>query len=122
MYFSLVPIFLFGCQSSQFSSEHKAQGLSLKNPEKRVLCDQYVCANAEGISHALTVKYLGQQQANKVFSQGDFDKTQFTFENGIFCDTKTQTCHVDRYFNGNGQRSDVVDKYTQALFGQSKKQ
>ena len=111
-------MFLLGCQAGQIEQKAPIQGIDLKQPEAKVLCDQYVCANAEGISKPLTQKYLGQAQADRVFSQGQFDQTQFTFANGIFCDTKTQTCHVDRYFDGQGNRSAVAPNYTQALFGQ----
>lgn len=102
---------LLGCQSVP------ADLSSLKQPEAKTLCDQYVCANSEGISKALTQKYLGQAQANQVFSQGEFDHTQFTFANGVFCDTKMQSCYVDRYFDADGKRSAVAPKYTKALFG-----
>ena len=117
-YLLFMPIVLIGCQMTQMNSKQSIQNLDLKQPEAQVLCDQYVCANTEGVSKELTQKYLGQVQADKVFSQGQFDHTQFTFANGIFCDTQTQKCHVDRYFNGDGKRSDVAENYTQALFGQ----
>lgn len=117
-YLLFMPIFLMGCQATQISSKQLIQGIDLKQPTPQVLCDQYVCANAEGVSKELTQKYLGQVQADKVFLQGEFDHTQFTFANGIFCDTQTRKCHVDRYFNGDGKRSDVAENYTKALFGQ----
>ena len=89
---------------------------ALKTPVKGVVCDKYVCADKTGISKALTAKYLGKSKAQKAFSQGSFDTTQFTFANGVFCDTKTQLCHVDRYYDGNGKHSAVEPKTTQLLF------
>lgn len=91
---------------------------SLKSPEKNVLCDKYVCVSAkEGVSVALTKKYLGDKRAKAIEQDGDFDKTAMTFTNGVFCDIKEQKCHMDRYFEADGKRSAVSKEYTQKLFG-----
>ncbi|CAB3801636.1 hypothetical protein LMG28688_05398 [Paraburkholderia caffeinitolerans] len=91
---------------------------TLRSPERGVLCDRYFCADDQGISRALTEKYLGQRAARKVFSQGDFDLTEFTFANGIFCDVKERLCRQDRYYGADGRRSGAVSgKYTGLLFG-----
>ncbi|GEA69854.1 hypothetical protein PA3_40120 [Acinetobacter pittii] len=82
---------------------------SLVSPKKGVICDQYICVNNKGVSKSLTAQYLGTQKANKVFSQGDFDHSAFTFSNGVFCDTNTKRCHVDRYFD-NGHRRALLHK------------
>ncbi|MDR3096845.1 MAG: YcgJ family protein [Paraburkholderia sp.] len=93
---------------------------ALRSPERGVLCDRYFCASDEGISRALTVKYLGRRAAAKVFSQGDFDLTEFTFTNGIFCDVKERLCRQDRYYGADGKRTGAVSgKYTELLFGNS---
>lgn len=89
----------------------------LKNPVAGVLCDKYICADKTGVSKTLTAKYLGKRQAKKVFSQGEFDTSAFTFANGVFCDTKTKLCHVDRYFYVGNKRSAVEPKATKQLFG-----
>ena len=117
-YLFCLPVLLIGCQATPMNPQQPIQGIDLKQPEAKTVCDQYICANSAGLSKELTQKYLGLDQANKVFSQGQFSHTQFTFANGIFCDTEAQKCYVDRYFNGNGQRSAVAENYTQALFGQ----
>ena len=117
-YLVYIPMFLWGCQTGQTQPQNPIQGIDLKQPEAKVLCDQYICANAEGLSKVLTEKYLGQAQAERVFSQAQLNQTQFTFANGIFCDTQAKRCHVDRYFDANGKRSAVAPNYTQALFGQ----
>ncbi|MDA3309526.1 YcgJ family protein [Pseudomonas aeruginosa] len=88
---------------------------SLVSPKKGVICDQYICVNNKGVSKSLTAQYLGTQKANKVFSQGDFDHSAFTFSNGVFFDTNTKRCHIDRYFD-NGHRSKVNQKITDQLF------
>lgn len=92
--------------------------LDLEHPERNVLCDQYFCANAQGVSQALTEKYLGEGQANRVFSQGAFNLSQFTFANGVFCDTREQMCYADRYFDSDGKRSQKALNYSKALFAQ----
>lgn len=89
----------------------------LISPEPNVLCDRYICVDSiVGVSVSLTEKYLGKKQANRLLSQGSFDKTAFTFDNGIFCDIKDRKCYVNRYFNGKGQRSKVCQQYTEKLF------
>ena len=111
-------IFLFSLAAlmSAFTvSAHAGQPATLRSPEAGVLCDRYMCANDKGVSRSLTEKYLGKKAATRVFSQGDFDPTEFTFANGIFCDVKERLCRKDRYFE-NGQRSAVSRKYTHLLF------
>lgn len=93
---------------------------ALRQPEPGVLCDRHVCADAQGVSRALTEKHLGKKRAaNKMFDMSDIDLTEFTFANGIFCDTKERLCRVHRYYGANGKRSGAVsEKYTKMLFGQ----
>lgn len=98
---------------------HAKQLTSLRSPAPGVLCDRYLCANGkEGVSHELTEKHLGKKAAIKLYSQGDFDPTEFTFANGIFCDVKERLCRQDRYYGADGKRTGVVSKnYTRLLFG-----
>lgn len=93
--------------------------VTIQSPASGVLCDRYVCANDKGISRELTEKYLGREAAaNKMFGREDVDLTEFTFANGIFCDTKERLCREDRYYGANGQRNGTVSKkYTGLLFG-----
>ncbi|MNR85127.1 Fels-1 Prophage Protein-like protein [compost metagenome] len=106
-----IPFFICGTASFAKTAQ------MLKNPVAGVLCDKYICADKNGVSKSLTAKYLGQRQAKKVFSQGEFDTSAFTFANGVFCDTKTKLCHVDRYFDTGSKRSAVDTKTTKKLFG-----
>ncbi|MDQ8953049.1 YcgJ family protein [Acinetobacter rudis] len=110
-----IPL-MFTCVALLCSANSFAKTTPLKSPTAGVVCDQYICADKKGVSKTLTTKYLGKKQANKAFSQGEFDTTQFTFANGVFCDTKTQLCHVDRYFEANNQRSAIDPKTTKLLF------
>ncbi|CAB3773880.1 YcgJ family protein [Paraburkholderia humisilvae] len=83
-----------------------------------VLCDRYFCATDEGISLDLTKRYLGKRAATKLFSQGEFDVTEFTFANGIFCDVKERLCRENRYYGENGKHNGAVsERYTELLFG-----
>ncbi|WP_220094859.1 YcgJ family protein [Paraburkholderia hayleyella] len=92
---------------------------ALYAPAPGVLCDRYLCASrAGGVSRELTEKYLGKKAAARLYSQGDFDPTGFTFANGIFCDVKERLCRSDRYYGEDGKRSGTISrKYTKLLFG-----
>lgn len=89
---------------------------ALKNPAKGVLCDMYLCTDQNGVSTSLTLKYLGKKREAALSAQGAFDKSAFTFSNGVFCDTKEKQCHTDRYFDKDGKRSPVAVKENQLLF------
>ncbi|MCX5493341.1 YcgJ family protein [Kaistia dalseonensis] len=93
-----------------------ASGKILQSPQAGVLCDPYMCADANGVSKRLTETFLGKAVATKLFSQGAFDTSEFTFANGVFCDVKERACHKDRYFDANGKRSPVDAQATAQLF------
>ncbi|WP_436883485.1 YcgJ family protein [Enterobacter asburiae] len=91
----------------------------LRSLAKGVVCDSYFCADATGISDVLTTKYLGAKKGQQLAAQGGFDRTAFTFANGIYCDTKEKVCRKDRYFGADGKPSGKIDsKTTQWLFAQ----
>lgn len=90
----------------------------VRSPAPGVLCDPYMCANDKGISRSLTERHIGRRAAARLFSQGDFSRTEFTFANGVFCDVNGRICRMNRYFDANGKRSGAVSKkYTALLFG-----
>ncbi|HHS9578491.1 TPA: YcgJ family protein [Raoultella planticola] len=95
------------------------QPVSLYSPEAQVLCDKYICATAtDGVSHAMTEKYLGKEAAKRLSSQGKFDPSSFTFADGTFCDIKEKLCREDRYYGAEGKHSGAIStKYTRLLFG-----
>ncbi|KAB2684185.1 YcgJ family protein [Brucella tritici] len=110
----LLAVSACGISSHAFAD----QASVLNTPANGVLCDQYFCADEYGISNGLTAQYLGQSAADKLASQGDFDRTKFTFSNGIFCDVSERRCREDRYTDPKtGKRSRVSLKYTADLFG-----
>lgn len=74
-----------------------------------------MCADANGVSKRLTETFLGESVATKLFSQGAFDTSEFTFVNGLFCNVKERACRTDRYFDVNGQRSSVDVEETARL-------
>lgn len=87
-------------------------------PAPGVVCDHNFCADEKGISFGLTESYLDKDAAAKLLSQGDFNLTEFSFANGIFCDVKERLCREDRYFGADGKHSGAVsEKYTAMLFG-----
>ncbi|ECI4012058.1 hypothetical protein DN310_22780 [Salmonella enterica subsp. salamae] len=97
---------------------NQTESAAIYSPERGVLCDQYFCADSGGISFALTKHYAGSAQLKKLKFMRDFDRTAFTFSNGIFCDVKERLCRQDRYFGNDGKRSGVVNHYfTKILFG-----
>ena len=100
--------------SSAVASSAKS---ALSNPETGVVCDKFICADKDGVSIDLTKKHLGEAAAKAVQSQGEFDVTEFTYANGVFCDTNAQACYVDRYFDADGKHSAVDADITAQLFG-----
>ncbi len=89
---------------------------SVRSPAPGVLCDRYICANDKGISRELTAQYVSKKAAAKL--QGEFDLTEFTFANGVFCDVKERLCRENRYYGADGKHSGAASKkYTALLFG-----
>jgi hypothetical protein len=86
----------------------------LNSPKQGVLCDQYVCADKNGVSPSLTGNYLDQTRA--IVNDNHTDESQFTFSDGTFCDTNEQICYQDRYFNSDGSRGAINQYATQRLF------
>lgn len=98
------------CSLAKAASHNK-----LTNPAVGVVCDAYVCADATGISDSLTTTYLGAKKGKQLAAQGEFDRTAFTFANGVHCDTKEKVCRKDRYFGADGKPSGAIDKTTTEL-------
>jgi hypothetical protein len=86
---------------------------SVTTPEAGVICDKKAnfCADATGISVALTKMYLGDKAEKKLMDMGSFDMSEFVLTNGVRCDTKTQKCTVSKI----NQTVDAA--HTKALFG-----
>ena len=90
------------------------------SPMAGVLCDKKsgFCADAEGISVALTKEYLGANAEKKLMDRirkepgvQDYDTTTFTLINGVSCDCNARKCKVSKY-------DDKLDAaHTRALFG-----
>ncbi|MEH4266063.1 YcgJ family protein [Klebsiella aerogenes] len=110
---ALVLVIGVGLSLSAGAAEHNR----LTNPAPGVVCDVYICADATGISHSLTTTYLGAKKGQQLAAQGAFDRTAFTFSNGIYCDIKEKICRKDRYFGADGKPSGAIDTTaTQLLF------
>ena len=84
----------------------------LRFPAAGVICDAYFCADAVGISDRLTRRYLGEKKGRQLAAQGRFDRTAFTFDNGIFCSVRARECRKNRYFGAEGKRTGALDRIT----------
>lgn len=92
------------------------------SPASGVLCDNAMCADEQGLTVALTTKYIGQTQGEKLAAAGQFDTMDFTFSGGLFCDTSERLCRDDRYFGADGKRGGKVNPhFTTLLFGETDK-
>lgn len=97
---------------------HAETTKSLLFPATGVVCDAYVCADAQGLSTPLTARYLGKKQSRKLEALGEFDRTSFVLANGVYCDTREKVCRKDRYYGAEGRPSGSVDEVTtRQLFG-----
>ena len=120
--FSMISSKLAACVAMLFlvsvDAVEAGQATHVSSPRHGVLCDRYMCADDKGVSRELTARYLGEKAAAKLFSQGKFDLTEFTFANGIFCDVKERLCREDRFYGTDGKHSGALSKkYTALLFG-----
>lgn len=110
-----VLVFIFCGMSLQSRADDR---LPLLNPAPGVVCDAYFCADADGVSDRLTLKYMGEKQAKALRDAGHFDHRAFTFLNGIYCDTREKVCRQNRYYNTDGKPAGAVESVTtQMLFG-----
>ncbi|ECB7137485.1 hypothetical protein E1A04_23680 [Salmonella enterica subsp. enterica serovar Virchow] len=115
----IITMLLFVFAGSASVPAGAAEHNLLSTPASGVVCDWYFCADATGISDALTTKYLGAKKGKQLAAQGEFDRQTFTFANGIYCDAREKTCRKDRYFGADGKPSGKIDgKTTQWLFAQ----
>lgn len=70
------------------------------------------------ISVRLTARYIGERQAKNLEILGRADLMAFTFDGGVFCDTREKLCRDDKYFGTDGKRSGKINNhFTEILFG-----
>ncbi|CAI1965990.1 YcgJ family protein [Serratia marcescens] len=87
-------------------------------PQQGEVCDRvsHFCADKQGISMGLTELHLGKSALDKLQqSMGDgvgVHLDSYTLSNGVYCESKTQTCYSDRFKT----RKDATA--TEKLFGQ----
>ena len=112
----LMLLSIVACCTPALANANKHNTLS--NPVPGVVCDTYFCVDASGISDPLTTRYLGEKKGKELIAQGAFDRSTFTFANGVYCDTKEKVCRKDRYFGADGKPSGAIDDTTTRwLFG-----
>jgi hypothetical protein len=114
-----LPLVVFLCVASPLAMSAQLKG-AVYSPKPGIVCDKKAqfCADAAGISLALTKEYLGAKAEATVLSRikdaggpANYDLTWFGFSNGVDCKTKQKVCHVSKH-------SDKVDAaHTNALFG-----
>lgn len=92
-------------------------------PQPGVICDLVAryCVDKNGLSLSLTQFYLGhdaQQHLRDVLGNEEaVNLHEFTFSNGVHCDTTEQQCYQDRYYPRTPEKREI--SITDYLFGQS---
>lgn len=87
-------------------------------PQQGEVCDRvsHFCADRQGISMGLTELHLGKSAQGKLQqAMGDgvgVHMDSYTLSNGVYCESKTQTCYSDRFKT----RKEVTA--TENLYGQ----
>lgn len=113
-----LSLLLFTTVSLLSASVVAASHSPLVSPAPGVLCDTWFCADADGVSDVLTEEYRGKTKARHLEAQGEFDRTAFTFANGVHCDVKEKMCRKNRYYGADGKPSGAPDATTtRQLFG-----
>ncbi|EOT1929366.1 YcgJ family protein [Serratia marcescens] len=107
-----INILLLAASLGLASFVGKASEHTLHFPAAGVVCDAYFCADNAGVSDKLTIRYLGEKKGRQLVAQGRFDRTAFTFDNGIFCSVRARECRKDRYFDADGKHSATLDQVT----------
>lgn len=88
-------------------------------PQQGEVCDRvsHFCADRQGISMGLTELHLGKSALDKLQqAMGDgigVHLDSYTLSNGVYCESKTQTCYSDRF------KTRKDSSATENLFGQS---
>ncbi|MEY0952136.1 YcgJ family protein [Providencia manganoxydans] len=92
-------------------------------PQPGVICDPIAkyCVDKQGLSLPLTQLYLGidalQHLRDMLGNEDKVNKHEFTFSNGVHCDTTKKQCYRDRYYPRTLDKQEIP--LTQYLFGQS---
>lgn len=92
----------------------------ISSPGRGVVCDKKAgfCVDHHGIAMGLTGLYLGRTAEEKLKNtlSGDVNLSEYTFSNGVHCDSKEMQCYKDRYYPRTPDKRD--HKMTQQIFGQ----
>ena len=92
-------------------------------PQSGVVCDRGAgyCADKHGLSLPLTQRYLGaaaRRHLQVAFGNGQqVNFQEFTFSNGVHCDTTQQQCFQDRYYPRTPDKRETA--LTHYLFGEN---
>ncbi|KNC92272.1 YcgJ family protein [Trabulsiella odontotermitis] len=92
-------------------------------PTGGVVCDKKAgfCVDDEGISMGMTSKYLGEQVYNRLDKEmgykGDVNMGEYTFSNGVHCDSEAKQCYKDRFYPRTPDKKE--NTLTQQIFGKA---
>lgn len=90
------------------------------SPSRGVVCDtkSNFCVDSQGISMNLTTQYLGhrkQKKLAKMIGDGiDVNLWEYTFSNGVYCDSHEKKCYSDRFYPRSEDKHE--SKWTTEIF------
>ncbi|MCW2457659.1 UNVERIFIED_ORG: hypothetical protein M2414_005432 [Rahnella aquatilis] len=87
----------------------------LQSPAEGVVCDAYFCADRWGVSDGLTAQFLGEEKASALTARGEFERSAFSFADGIYCDVSAQVCRKSGAVGEDGKPSGPADPTTTHL-------
>lgn len=95
--------------------------VDISSPSSGVVCDKKsgFCVDYQGISMGFTELYLGKVAMDKLQESlgDDVDVilSEYTFSNGVYCDSKERQCYKDRYYPRTLDKRD--NHMTKQIFG-----
>jgi len=98
-----------------------ALAADISSPSRGVVCDKKAgfCVDNQGIAMGLTEMYLGKAAQDKLQTTlGDgagVSLSEYTFSNGVHCDSKERQCYKDRYYPRTPDKRE--SKMTKQIFG-----
>ncbi|MCU6242236.1 YcgJ family protein [Enterobacter asburiae] len=100
-----------------------ALAADIYSPASGVVCDKKAgyCVDNQGIAMGLTALYLGktaEDNLQKSFGDGvSVDLSEYTFSNGVHCDSKERQCYKDRFYPRTPDKKE--NTLTQKIFGKA---
>ncbi|MGK2894464.1 YcgJ family protein [Klebsiella michiganensis] len=96
-----------------------ALAADISSPSRGVVCDKKAgfCVDNQGIAMGLTGLYLGKAAEDKLETtlSDDVNLSEYTFSNGVHCDSQEMQCYKDRYYPRTPDKRE--NKMTKQIFG-----